>query len=261
MSSWQLSCLCWLLSNHSQSGQAAPFALLSPCQEPSFELAVWPRILCDQQAPVSKQCSRLIFEVTCSMGCLNVDPHQMSWSCDLTHACWHSRMSADECRHTNCQANVSFPVKQDICRPCKTLSMFDDDGHGAICPKGWTDLHCLASSGFETQQLCIALLNAVQILLVLNFQLIKVNNMQHFAHVLLLMQLLLHLPDLHLRSERLQIRRQVIMSLTSILPLLQSRRQVIMSMTSMFPLLLGRLYIRTHALILKLSHTHQPIQW
>ena len=94
VSSWQLSCLCWLLSNHSQSGQAAPSALLSPCQAPSFDLAVWPRMLCDQQAPVSKQRSRLTSEMACSMGLLNGDPHQMSWICDLTQACLVSCMLA-----------------------------------------------------------------------------------------------------------------------------------------------------------------------
>ena len=63
-------------------------------------------------------------------------------------------------------------------------------------------LNSLASCGFETQKLCVAFLNAVQVLLILNFELIKVHNMQYFTHVFLLMQLLLHLLYLDLSPQQ-----------------------------------------------------------
>lgn len=48
------------------------------------------------------------------------------------------------------------------------------------------DLHRVACRHLELQQLLVALLDLLNILLVLNLQLVKVNVVQHIAHLLLL---------------------------------------------------------------------------
>ena len=72
------------------------------------------------------------------------------------------------------QAHLSACLKRSP--PAKHSSgkdaCLDAHLHGLAC-------HCLAP-----QQLTVALLDALQVLLVLNLELVKVNHVQHLAHVL-----------------------------------------------------------------------------
>mmetsp|Transcript_37447 Transcript_37447/g.89014 ORF Transcript_37447/g.89014 Transcript_37447/m.89014 type:complete len:316 (+) Transcript_37447:298-1245(+) len=59
-------------------------------------------------------------------------------------------------------------------------------------------LDCVPGAELHLEEFVVPLLDLLEVLLVLDLELVKVDDVEHLAHLLLLLQLLLHLGDLHL---------------------------------------------------------------